>query len=213
MQRHRDDASVLVPGIAAPSTVACLRSLRPRGVRTVVGSESRSTPAATSAYRDEFVGLPDPETDLDAYGDALRSLAERADIETIVPVREEDVYVLANRRDEFATDVATPWPAFETLRRVQDRVELFAAADAAGVAAPETALLNEWDDWDRETIVKPRYTVAAPAYLGSSAAHATIGSTEYQPSGTVPDREAEVATRGHVPLVQERIPDLPVVFS
>ncbi|WP_455448863.1 carboxylate--amine ligase [Natrinema thermotolerans] len=209
MQRHREDASVLVPGIAAPSTVACCRSLRPRGVRTVVGSESRSTPAATSAYRDEFVGLPDPETDLAAYGDALRSLAERTDIETIVPVREEDVYVLADRRNEFATDVATPWPAFETLRRVQDRVDLFAAADAAGVAAPETALLDEWDDWDRETILKPRYTVAAPAYLGSSAAHATIGSTEYQPPGTEPDRQAEIDTRGHVPLVQERIPDSP----
>ena len=207
MERHRDDAGVVVPGIDAPSTVACLRSLRPRGVRTIVGSESRSTPAASSAYRDEFVALPDPEADLDAYGDALLSLAKRADVETIIPVREEDIYVLAERKDEFADVIATPWPDFETLRRVQDRVELFAAADGAGVAAPETALLDQWDDWEQETIVKPRYTVAASAYLGSRADDAAIGSTEYQRPGTRPDPEAERERRGHVPLVQARIPD------
>ncbi|SEW22112.1 carboxylate--amine ligase [Natrinema salifodinae] len=207
MQRYRDDVSVVVPGIDAPSTVACLRSLRPRGVRTIVGSESRSTPAASSTYRDEFVSLPDPTTDLSAYGDALLSLAERSDVETIIPVREEDIYVLSDRKDAFADEIATPWPNFDTLRRVQDRVELFEAADAAGVAAPETTLLNEWDEWDREAIVKPRYTVAASAYLGRRADDAEIGSTEYQRPGTRPDPQAEIAKRGHVPLVQERIPD------
>ena len=207
MERHRDDAGVVVPGIDAPSTVACLRSLRPRGVHTIVGSESRSTPAASSAYRDEFVSLPDPETDLSAYGDALLSLAERPDVETIIPVREEDVYVLAERKDAFADEVATPWPALETLRRVQDRVELFAAADAAGVAAPDTAPLDQWEDWGRETIVKPRYTVAAPGYLGDRFDDATVGSTEYQRPGTRPDPQAEREKRGHVPLVQERVPD------
>ncbi|MBZ6494755.1 carboxylate--amine ligase [Natrinema longum] len=208
MQRHRGEAGVVVPGIDAPSTVACLRSLRPRGVRTIVGSESRSTPAAASTYRDEFVSLPDPETDLVAYGDALLSLAERPDVRTIIPVREEDVYVLANRKEAFDAEIATPWPEFETLRRVQDRVELFEAASAAGVGAPETALLDQWDDWDRETIVKPRYTVAAPAYLGSQFDDAEIGSTEYQQPGTRPDPQAMRDRRGHTPLVQERIPDV-----
>ncbi|WP_254522380.1 carboxylate--amine ligase [Natrinema caseinilyticum] len=207
MQRHRDDTSVVVPGIGAPSSVACLRSLRPRGVRTIVGSESRSTPAATSAYRDEFVGLPDPTTDLPGYGDDLLSLAERPDVETIIPVREEDVYVLADRKGAFADEIATPWPDFDTLRRVQDRIDLFDAADAAGVAAPETERLDEWDDWDRETIVKPRYTVAAPEYLGPTFDRAEIGSTEYQRPGSRPDTAAEIEKRGHVPLVQERIAD------
>ena len=205
--RHETEASVVVPGIDAPSTVACLRSLRPRGIRTIVGSESASTPAADSNYCDEFVSLPDPTTDLLAYGDALRALAERPDVRTIVPVREEDVFVLADRKAEFAEEVETLWPGFETLRRVQDRIELFAAADAADVAVPETALLDQWDDWERETIVKPRYTVAAPPYLGPEYDRIEIGSTEYQTPGHPPDLQAAVEKRGHVPLVQERIPD------
>lgn len=207
MHRHETDAGVLVPGIGAPSTVACLRSLRPRGIPTVVASETAETPAASSAYCDDFVRVPDPKADLHAYGDALLELASRPDVRTIIPVREEDVYVLANRKDAFAEVVETNWPDFETLRRVQDRVELFAAADAAGVAVPETAVFDQWDDWERETIVKPRYTVAAPAYLGSNADVESIGSTEYQIPGAPPDPQALVEERGHMPLVQERIDD------
>ncbi|WP_339104110.1 carboxylate--amine ligase [Haloterrigena salinisoli] len=207
MHRHDDDAGVLIPGIEAPSTVACLRSLRPRGIRTIVGSESSTTPASRSTYCDEFVELPDPSEDLSAYGDALLEVAERSDVRTIVPVREEDVYVLADRKAAFAAAVETNWPDFETLRRVQDRVELFAAADAAGVAVPETALLDQWTDWDQETIVKPRYTVASSAYLDPDADDIEIGSTEYQQPGTPPDLQSMVDRHGHVPLVQERIPD------
>ncbi|WP_306056533.1 carboxylate--amine ligase [Natronococcus wangiae] len=207
MHEPRDDAAVLVPGIDAPSTVACLRSLHPRGVRTVVGAETSTTPAAFSRYCDEFVQLPDPTDDLLAYGDALLSIADRPDVETIIPVREEDVYSLARNREAFAAEIATPWPTFETLRRVQDRIELFEAADEAGVAAPETALLDEWDDWNRETIVKPRYTVAAPEYLGSAFDRGEIGSTVYQTPGKPPNEAACIEKRGHVPLVQERVPD------
>ncbi len=207
MHGKRDGASVLVPGIDAPSTVACLRSLGPRGVRTIVGSERTTTPAAASRYCDEFVELPDPATGLAAYGDALLSIADRPEVQTVIPVREEDIYVLAANRDAFADVVATPWPTFDTLRQVQDRIELFAAAEAAGVATPETALIDDWDDWDRETIVKPRYTVAAPEYLGPNADAFEIGSTQYQTPGEPPDVADCVDRHGHVPLVQERIPD------
>lgn len=207
MHRDSDEAGVVVPGIGAPSTVACLRSLRPRGVRTVVASASTDTPGAYSRYRDEFVTVPDPGNDLEAYGDALLELAQRSDVRTIIPVREEDIYVLADRRPAFAEAIDPLWPSFETLRRVQDRVELFDAADAADVAVPETAVLDQWDNWDRETIVKPRYTVAAPAYLGADADRTEIGSTAYQTPGDPPDPQAAVERRGHMPLVQERIPD------
>lgn len=202
-----DTRGVIVPGITAPSTVACLRSLNPRGVYTVVGSETRTTPAAVSRHCDRFVTLPDPRADLEAYGRTLLALAERSTIETIIPVREEDVYVLSARKDEFADVVATPWPAFETLQRVQDRVELFAAAEAAGVGMPDTTLLTDWDDWSRETIVKPRYTVAAPEYIGQEAQGSDIGSTVYHEPGTPPHLESIRETWGHVPIVQEYVPD------
>jgi len=207
MTHHGDggEGGVLVPGVTAPSSVTCVRSLGRRGISTVVGSEAAQTPARSSRYCDEFVGLPDPADDLTAYAEALVTIAQRKDVRTIIPVREEDIYALARVKTTIAEEIATPWPDFDTLRRVQDRTELFAAAEAAGVAAPETALVDEWDDWDREVIIKPRYTVAAPAYLGQTAAQYEIGTTSYHDPGTPADPIALRDAHGHVPLVQEYV--------
>lgn len=206
MDTTEHDAGVLVPGITAPSTVACVRSLGRRSVPTVVAAHSRTTPAAASRYCDTVVELPDPSDGLSAYADALVSLAVRDDVRTVIPVREADVFVLSKHKDEFATVVETPWPDFETLRRVQDRLELLEAADAAGVDAPETAPLDEWDDWSRKTITKPRYSITAPAYLGADS-QGRVGSTVYNEPNERPDIDACVDERGHVPIVQEYVSD------
>lgn len=201
------EGGVLVPGISAPSSVTCVRSLGRRGISVVVGSDSPDTPAAHSRYCEAFVHLPDPTEGLDAYAESLLAVAKRSDIRTIVPVREADIYALSRRKESFSDVIATPWPDFATLRRVQDRVELFSIADTAGVATPETALATEWDDWDRETILKARYTVTAPAYLGPGAEQNTIESTAYREPGPPPDTTALREDWGHVPLVQEYVDD------
>ncbi|USZ67828.1 ATP-grasp domain-containing protein [Halorussus salilacus] len=198
---------VVVPIIDAASSVACLRSLGRRGVPTVAISEDPAMPGLGSKYCTERVTTPDPAVDLDAYAEALLSLADRDDVRTVVPVREEDVYVLARHREAFAERVGTPWPDLDTLRSVQDRVELFDAARTAGVAAPETATVDEWTDWDREVIVKPRYTVHAEEYLDVAESHGQSHSTTFVAPGETPDRDELVAEMGHVPLVQEYVPD------
>ncbi|WP_135827402.1 carboxylate--amine ligase [Halorussus halobius] len=203
---ERREGTVVVPAIGVASSVACLRSLGRAGVRTVVVSEFDDPPGFRSRYADETVSVPDPTEDLSAYAEALLSLAEREDVRTVVPFREADVYALAKRRGAFEAHVGTPWPSMETLRGAQDRVELFETARAAGVPAPDTATFDEWDDWDEEVVVKPRYTLPAPAYVGEAVAsefpHAT--TTYVDPSET-PDRESLVAEMGHVPIVQEYV--------
>jgi hypothetical protein len=158
------------------------------------------------------------------YGDALLRLAEREGVADVIPVREEDVYVLSKEKRRFAEHVGTPWPEFETLRRVQDRVELFEAAKAVGVPTPETKLLTEWDDWSGRQIVKGRYTLLAGSYLDAQAKVTADGSgesaggsgregvvqppsTRYLSPGVEPDVDALRSKAGHVPLVQEFMDD------
>ena len=158
--------AVVVPAIDAPSSLACLRSLAPRGIRTIVLAHSRSAPAVHSRYCDERIYLPSPQADFRGYADRLLELAMRPDVRTIIPVREADVYVLARDREQFAEHVGTPWPTFETLATVQDRLKLFAAADRAGVAAPETVPLSAVEDHSRRWVVKSRYSILTERYLG-----------------------------------------------
>jgi len=200
-------AAVVVPAIAAPSSVACVRSLGKRGIHTVVVSEDEDAAAFRSRYAGETVVVPDPHEDLVAYKDALLALAMRPDVLTILPVREEDVYVLAQYREAFEPHVETLWPTAEGLRRVQDRVELFEAAERAGVAVPDTRLLDEVDDWDREWIVKGRYTLLADAYVDDLPPERSRDppSTQYL-NGDKPDVETIRSQNGHTPIVQEFLP-------
>jgi len=206
-QRRAPQQGVVVPAIETASSTAAVRSLGRRSIPTIAVSEHERPPAFDSKYCDETVAVPDPNTDLAAYESALLELARRDDVGTILPFREADIYALARTRDEFADHVGTPWPALSTLRRVQDRVALFEAADRAGVATPRTRIFDEWDDWDGECIVKPRYTLRAPEYDDRfEIAETQWSSTEYVEPGERPDRAATVTEMGHVPLVQAYVP-------
>ncbi|WP_254864549.1 carboxylate--amine ligase [Halovivax gelatinilyticus] len=198
--------AVVVPAIDAPSSVACVRSLGRRGIRTIVVSDSPTAPATRSAFCDETVRVRSPGDDLLAYRDSLLALARREAVRSIIPVREADVYVLAKYRDEFAQYVETPWPNIETLARVQDRCRLFEAADRAGVAAPETGLLGETGDRSREWIVKPRYSILTDEYVdcGPRACIAPP-TTTYLPPGTEPDVDRLTEAMGHEPICQEYV--------
>jgi len=202
-----EPATVVVPAIDAPSSVACVRSLGRRGIHTVVVSEDDTAAAFDSRYAGETVVVPSPGEDLVAYKDALLSLAMRPDVLTVVPVREEDVYVLARYREAFEPHVATPWPTLERLRRVQDRVELFDAARAAGVSVPETKLADAVDDWDREWIVKARYTLLTDAYVEEFAPEQSRDppTTQYV-NGEVPDPDKLEVEMGHTPIAQAFLP-------
>jgi len=203
---ERREGTVVVPAIGVASSVACLRSLGRKGVRTIAASELDDPPGFRSRYADETVSVPDPTEDLSAYAEALLALAEREEVRTVVPFREIDVYVLAKYEAAFEQHVATPWPSMERLRGAQDRVELFETARTAGVPTPDTATFDEWDDWDESVVVKPRYTLAAPDYVGEAvASEFPHGSTTYVDPSRTPDRESFVAEMGHVPIVQEYV--------
>lgn len=198
--------SVMVPGVTAPSSVACVRSLGRRGINVIVVSENPTAAAFASKYCGEARLVPAPDDALE-YRDTLLALAERPDVGTIIPVREEDVYVLSRYAEAFEPHVELPVPPFETLRRAQDRKLLFEAADAAGVAAPKTELLDEWDDWEQRVIVKSRYNILADAYLPDLTGGIRTGrkTTQFIEPGKRPDVDTFVDQLGHVPIVQEFI--------
>lgn len=191
--------SVVVPAIAAGSSLACIRSLGRERIPVIAAGESPDSPAFASKYVTERASLPAPNEDLDGYRDGLLSLAERPDVETIVPLREPESYVLSENRATFAEHVATPWPDAETMVSARDRSRLFRRAEEVGVPTPKTALLTEWDDWDDETVVKSRYTVCVE---DGKTAYPGVRFLSEEPDA---DRIAD--EMGHVPIAQECIPD------
>ncbi|WP_128476331.1 carboxylate--amine ligase [Halorussus pelagicus] len=200
--------AVVVPAVDSASSTCVLRSLGRRGIRTIAASFRDTPPAFRSKYCDDAVRVPSYRDDVVAYKDALLSLARRPSVRTVFPLQEMDTYVLSRYRSEFAEHLDPVWPTMETLADAQDRLRLVEAAESAGVAVPETRLLDEVEDWTRKQIVKARYTVLTDAYVDSFSPdqYRFGGSTRYLRSGVEPDREAIRAESGHVPIVQEYVP-------
>lgn len=198
--------SVIIPAHHSVSAVASLRSLSPQGVHTIVVSEDESVPAFTSQYADETVVVPSPHVDLVAYKDALVSLAMRPDVETIIPIREEDAYVLSRYVDEFEPHVEVGWSSFESVRVAQDGYRLSEIAEDIGVRVPKTELLTDVTNWDRELIVKPRFGILTHDYVDFLDETECGGrqEPEYIPRGIEPDVDQLIENMlGHVPIVQE----------
>ncbi|GAB3679334.1 hypothetical protein GCM10028857_00520 [Salinarchaeum chitinilyticum] len=200
--------AALLPTGREAATYACVRSLAARNVEPIVASEKTDVPAAASRFVGRTATLPDPREDCIAYRDALLALATRPDVETILPIRAEDGYVLSRYADAFAEHVSLVVPPFDAIERVHDRLALSAAAEAAGVPVPETRSLEEVEDWDGRHVVKSRYNVLGEAYCSERAGADVdvVKSIEHVPPGTEPDVDAVVATFDHVPIVQEFVP-------
>lgn len=201
---------VLVPESHSGKTLTCLRSLGRKGIRTILVREAGTESAGTaSRYYDRSVTAPSPHENLLAYKNTLLAAGARRDVSTIVPNREEDAFVLSRYRSEFERHVEPIWPDFDTLRTAQDGLRLAEAAAEADVPVPETAVFDEVTDWDRELIVKMRYSLLTADYVDSLDPIECEGQTtpiQHSP-GPAPDRDAVVERMlGHVPIVQEHVP-------
>ncbi len=201
--------TVLLPAGHSVKALTCVRSLGKRGVTTLVATEDPSVPAGVSRYCSEIESVRSPYEDIVEYKNGLLALAKRPDVRTIIPNREVDAYVLSKYLDEFDDHVARVWPTFPALRAVHDGLELARIADNAEVPVPETWTLSAVEDWDRELIVKARYSILTTDYVDSFSKTECDGCPD--PIHPEPGREPSQSTidgamHGHEPIVQEFIP-------
>lgn len=209
-----DTDAVVVPAVGTGGSLSVIRSLGAAGYTTVAVSETTDPPSFRSKYCDQQFHVPSPRSDLDAYADALLTLATNSDITTIVPVREQDVYVLAADREAFAEHVDTLWPTADVLDQIHDRTRLFETAERAGVSVPETIPLDEVTNWDRPQIVKGRYAI-----LTSENTDAVPDGESREPPKTIfleqgvePDIESITESMNHVPITQTYLPGTEYCF-
>jgi len=200
-------SAVVVPTGHGAYSCACVRSLGRRGIDVVVASEEEGVPAAASRYCRESVRVSDPETDLLAYRDDLLALAERPSVETVIPVRPADAYVLSRYREAFQAVTSVYVPSIEQIDAVFDRVQLFEAALAAGVPAPHTECLDAVTDWSSRQVVKSRYNLLTSRYLADldDTDGDLVKSVEHLAAGERPDDSLRERFH-HTPIVQEYVP-------
>lgn len=207
--------SAVVLQTPKPHGVECIRSLSLAGVRTIAVASSRINPAIWSRHTDEALVVPSPDGGLSTYSDIICSLARRADVRTILPVAEPDIYVLAKHREELARHIDPLWPSLPTLRTAHDRLQMVEAAMDADVPVPDTQPLSEVESVENASIVKPRYALLTNDYVNSYDENhcRRISKTRYFSPGSDIDHETLQREFAHDPIIQEYVSGAGVEYS
>ena len=187
---------------------AFMRSLGRRGIDTVLLSEHEDVPLASSRFCSELVRLSAAPTDLAAYRAELLDLAGRPDVESVVPVREYEAYLLAKYREAFEAEVSLLVPDAETLATAHDRLRLAREARRAGVPVARTRRLSEVERWDADVVVKSRYNLLTGDYVDSFPPDTVeeARTVRFLPAGTEPDVGELRKQLNHDPIVQDFVP-------
>jgi predicted ATP-grasp superfamily ATP-dependent carboligase len=205
---HRPDtAAAVVPASRYPHGYASVRSLSEQGITTIAAVDDPDVPVTASNHCDHVAAVS-PSHELDEYKQGLLELARHRGVQTIVPHRPQDPYVLAKHRDAFNPHVDLLVPSPSKLRRVHDRKRLFAEARAADVPIPETRSLDDAIGWDADRIVKSRFNLLTSDYHDGfePGESKIVKETELVPTDQRLDPESIRDAMGHAPIVQRHVP-------
>jgi carbamoyl-phosphate synthase large subunit len=187
--------TVMVTASGAPGTAALLHALRENGEREVrlVGTDM-SERAVGKHLCDAFHIVPggsDP-----AFADAMLEVAERENVDAILPQSSFDLEGLAEHVDRFPMPVLVSSP--DAIHRSNDKAETYEMLHRIGVLAPEFRRVNgahEVDAAARELGYPDRPVCFKPVFSSGSRGFRILDPTVDRAHQLLNERPGSVAMR------------------
>jgi carbamoyl-phosphate synthase large subunit len=187
--------TVMVTASGAPGTAALLRALRENGEREVrlVGTDMGER-AVGRHLCDSFHVVPagaDP-----AFPDAMLDVAERENVDAILPQSSFDLEGLAEHVDRFPMPVLVSSP--DAIHRSNDKAETYAMLHRLGVPAPEFRRVNGAHAVDaaaRELGYPERSVCFKPVFSSGSRGFRILDSTVDRAHQLLNERPGSVSMR------------------
>jgi predicted ATP-grasp superfamily ATP-dependent carboligase len=153
---------LLVVGDEYYAVLAGMRALRAGGCEPFLATPRLGTYAARSRATAGVVEVPDPLHEAEAFIAELANAAVRIGAAAVLPGTEDSLVALSQHAAAFPAGILLGVPSREAVARATDKLALPELARAAGLAIPETHLLNirnlDTADVALPAVVKPRRT-------------------------------------------------------
>ena len=173
--------TVLVTDGHLRSALAAVRSLGRAGYRVVIASPRAPSLAGSSRWAALEVPVPTSLREPHAFVHAVASVAHREGAALVLPMSEESLIALASAPD--TAGLCIPYPALETLSRVNDKQVVLASAAALGMSVPRQTVARDRDGFTTTgkggkspvtvTAARSRATVWRGTDIPSAAAEAS----------------------------------------
>lgn len=180
---------VLVTDGEQRSALALVRSLGRSGQRAYVCSARERSLAGASRYCTAEARVANPLADAEGFERDVRSLIDRWEIDTLMPVSEAALLALLPARERLG-EVVLPFPEDATFRRICDKAELLSVAPRVGIAIPRQIAVHSVADVDAldvealdfPVVIKPARSVGEGAIRQRRAARG--GGRDSESRGT-----------------------------
>lgn len=135
--RHEPRPPVLLADASWYGTLAAARSLGGRGVSVTLAVDAPLPPARFSRHVTRTVPCP-PTRETRRFLEWILDFGTRHPGHVLYPTSDDLAWMIASRREEFASRFLIYSPPLESLRRLLDKRALAAECAEAGLLAPET---------------------------------------------------------------------------
>ena len=125
------------------AALAVTRALGHKGIRTVVGAETKRSLAGASRYCAGTWQYPSPLSDPSQFISSLVDAVRRFEITTLMPVTDATIQVLARLRDRFEPSITRAIPSLESYDLVSDKYRLMKLALEVGVPVPKSLFVPD----------------------------------------------------------------------
>ena len=132
------------------AALGVISSLGRRGVPVIVLHHDRGEVGCASRYVRETIRVPHPERDEAALLELLRGLASRFHSGVLMPCSDGFLGAVSRHKSELSRHFHVACPDREIARTVLEKSRTYAAASAAGVPVPHTAVLTSLAEAERE---------------------------------------------------------------
>ena len=154
--------NVFVSNAHSRAALQIVRSLGQKGIKVFSGDTVRITPTLFSRYLWQYVVYPDPATEPVRFVRFINDYCKKNNIKMIIPVVDDVLLALSERRDILDEDIIVPIADHESLLKARDKYESIKLCNEVGVPCPHTVtgelseIMAQKDDFRLPVLIKPR---------------------------------------------------------
>jgi predicted ATP-grasp superfamily ATP-dependent carboligase len=178
-------ARVLITDAGRGSAIAVIRSLAKRGMYVIAADSKITSPGFYSKYVSRRVRYPDPRLDADGAVAKIHAEAVEHGVDLIIPVTDDVLLPLSNRRASFKDVSVLALPPPDSLATVNDKARTVELAERLGIPVPRSAVALTFEDARSQTedfrwplVIKPQVSRLLEANGSIGAFNVAYAETE-----------------------------------
>jgi predicted ATP-grasp superfamily ATP-dependent carboligase len=192
-----------------PETLAAVRSLGSKGIRTVVAEKTRFNPSAFSKYCTKAVISPDPKEEPERYLIWLIKTLSQEQCDAALFMDEATMRIAVNHRHELEKICQVLLPPAESYAATIDKSLTMSIAEKLGVPVPRTVELPHHAAPTEQLLHELTKDLKYPLVIKPRSSNGSRGIRFVDDKELLVEIYASVHNQYPYPLIQERIPKGP----